>query len=45
MLTSTDEVEFEACPSPAQSVAALSTESFRVDIVAADMMSDIRSSE
>jgi hypothetical protein len=45
MLTSTDEVEFEACPSPAQSVAVLPTASFRVDTVASDMMLDIGSSE
>lgn len=37
-LTSTDEVEFEACPEPAQSVATLPTESFRVDMVAADII-------
>lgn len=45
MLTSTDEVVFEACPSPAQSVATLPTEFFCVDIVAADMIIDIGPSE
>lgn len=45
ILTSTDEVEFEACPEPAQSVATLPTEPFRVDMVAADMTLDIGASE